>query len=166
MPPLIRLIQPSDNPHIAKIIRDTLTEFGANRPGTAWADAATDTLFEVFREERSVYNIVESDGKIIGGGGLYPTTGLPEDTCELVKMYLVPEARGTGLGKQLIFHCLDQARELGFSNVYLETMPELSKALKLYEKLGFSYLPGPMGNSGHFSCPIWMVMKLSFDTTQ
>lgn len=156
----IRQIRQADNPFIATIIRDTLTEFGANRPGTAWADAATDSLYEVFREERSVYNIAEKEGTIIGGAGLFPTPGLPEDTCELVKMYLVPAARGAGLGKQLILHCLDQARALGFSRVYLETMPELSTALKLYEKQGFSYLSAPLGNSGHFSCPLWMIRHL------
>jgi putative acetyltransferase len=153
----IRLIKPSDNPIIAKIIRDTLAEFGANHPGTVYYDPTTDALFELFRQEKSVYNIAEVDGKIVGGGGIFPTAGLPEDTCELVKMYLLPEARGTGLGTQLINRCLEQAKANGFSKVYLETMNELKAALKVYERLGFHYLEGPMGNSGHFGCPLWMI---------
>lgn len=160
MPPIIRPIQPADNPVIAKIIRDTLTEFGANHPGTVYYDPTTDALFELFHQEKSVYNIAEIDGKIVGGGGIFPTAGLPADTCELVKMYLLPEARGTGLGTLLIKKCLEQAKANGFSKVYLETMNELKAALKVYERLGFSYLTGPMGNSGHFGCPLWMMKEL------
>ncbi len=160
MPPIIRPIQPADNPVIAKIIRDTLTEFGANHPGTVYYDPTTDALFELFRQEKSVYNIAEIDGKIVGGGGIFPTAGLPADTCELVKMYLLPEARGAGLGTLLIKKCLEQAKANGFSKVYLETMNELKAALKVYERLGFSYLTGPMGNSGHFGCPLWMMKEL------
>lgn len=160
MPVNVRQIQPADNPVIAKIIRDTLTEFGANHPGTVYFDPTTDALFELFRKEKSVYNIAEVDGKIVGGGGIFPTEGLPADTCELVKMYLLPEARGTGLGTQLINRCLKQAKDYGFSRVYLETMNELKAALKVYERLGFSFLNGPMGNSGHFGCPLWMIRDL------
>jgi putative acetyltransferase len=156
----IRSISKEDNPVIAKIIRDTLAEFGANRPGTVYYDPTTDHLFELFQKEKAVYNIAELNGKIIGGGGIYPTEGLPADTCELVKMYLLPEARGIGLGTQLINRCLEQAQQNGFKKIYLETMDELKPALKVYEKLGFTYLDGPMGNSGHFGCPLWMIKSL------
>ncbi|HEX7902850.1 MAG TPA: GNAT family N-acetyltransferase [Chitinophagaceae bacterium] len=156
----IRRIQPSDNPIIASIIRATLKEFGANHPGTVYYDPTTDALFELFQKERSTYNIAELDGEIVGGGGIYPTDGLSPDTCELVKMYLLPKARGIGLGKQMIEKCLQQAKENGFSKIYLETMNELKPALKVYERMGFVYLDGPMGNSGHFGCPLWMLRSL------
>jgi putative acetyltransferase len=157
----IRLIQPADDPFIASIIRDTLTEFGAAHPGTVYYDPTTDALFELFQNKRSAYNIAEINGKIVGGGGIYPTAGLPADTCELVKMYLLPAARGTGLGSQLIRTCLEQAKANGFTKVYLETMNELKAALKIYAKMGFSYLDGPMGDSGHFGCPLWMLKDLT-----
>ena len=157
---IIRPIEPSDNPVIATIIRDTLKEFGANHPGTVYYDLTTDALYELFQKERSVYNIAAINGKIVGGGGIYPTDGLPGDTCELVKMYLLPEARGTGLGSQLIALCLEQAKANGFKKVYLETMTELKAALKVYARMGFTYLDGPMGNSGHFGCPLWMIKEL------
>jgi len=117
-------------------------------------------LFELFQKEKSAYNIAEIDNKIVGGGGIFPTNGLPTDTCELVKMYLVPEARGAGLGSKLINICLEQAKANGFGKIYLETMNELKAALKVYEKMGFTYLDGPMGNSGHFGCPLWMIKVL------
>lgn len=112
----------TDNPLIASIIRNTLKEFDANHPGTVYYDPTTDNLFEVFQQEKSFYNIAEIDNTVVGGGGIYPTEGLPADTCELVKMYLLPEARGTGLGRTLIEKCIAGAKELGYRHIYLETM--------------------------------------------
>ena len=156
----IRPIQPADNPVIASIIRSTLEEFGAHHPGTVYYDKTTDALYELFQKDKSAYFIAEKDGKIVGGGGIYPTDGLPAGTCELVKMYLLPEARGTGLGSQLITLCIEQAKTFGFNKIYLETMNELKAALKVYARMGFSYLDGPMGNSGHFGCPLWMIKEI------
>jgi putative acetyltransferase len=157
---VIRPIQPSDNEILAVIIRSTLKEFGANHPGTVYFDDATDHLYEVFRADRSYYFVAELDGRIVGGGGIFPTPGLPEDTCELVKMYLLPEARGIGLGRSILDRCLESARNFGFGRIYLETMPELNLALKTYEKMGFTYLCSPMGNSGHFGCDLHMIRDL------
>lgn len=156
----IRPIQPSDNKDLAVIVRNTLAEFGAARPGTVYFDSSTDALFELFRMPQSAYFVAESDGKILGGGGIFPTEGLPEGTCELVKMYLLPEARGIGLGRTLIEKCLDTARKLGFQQVYLETLDELHLALKIYQKFGFEYLAAPMGTTKHFGCGLWMLKKL------
>ena len=157
----IRDLQKEDNPALAKVVRDTLAEFGANHPNTVYYDPSTDTLFEVFQTPRSKYFLAEIDNKIVGGGGIYPTDGLPADTCELVKMYLLPEARGFGLGRTLIEKCIEAAAENGFKKIYLETMPELKQALSVYEKFGFEYLKGPMGNSGHTGCSLWMLKDLN-----
>jgi len=157
----IRPIQQSDNPFLAKIVRDTLAEFGANHPGTVYYDSTTDTLYELFQKKGAAYFVAEMNGEIVGGGGIYPTDGLPPDTCELVKMYLLPGARGSGLGRTLIEKSLVAAKEAGYKNVYLESMPELRQALKVYAKFGFEYLKGPMGNSGHTGCSLWMMKPLS-----
>ena len=156
----LRSIQESDNPFLATIIRNTLAEFGANHPGTVYFDPATDHLWELFQRNRSFYFVAEMDGEIVGGGGIFPTEGLPEEFCELVKMYLLPQARGIGLGKKIIELCLEKARELGYRIIYLESMPELRRALKIYEKFGFTYLCAPMGNSGHFGCDLHMIKEL------
>lgn len=157
---IIRDIQPEDNQAIAVVIRNTLAEFGANHPGTVYYDDTTDHLYELFRTQGSRYFIAASGGKIVGGAGIYPTENLPPFTCELVKMYLIPEARGGGLGTQMIRLCLQTAKESGYRQVYLETMPELKKALSVYERMGFRYLNVPMGNSGHFGCDLWMLKNL------
>ncbi|MBL7759115.1 MAG: GNAT family N-acetyltransferase [Sediminibacterium sp.] len=157
----IRPIQPEDNAAIAKIIRTALTEFGANKPGTVYYDESTDHLFELFATApKSAYYIALQGNEVVGGAGIYPTEGLPENTCELVKMYLNKTVRGLGLGRKMIDHCLEVAKQKGFEQVYLETMPELNKAVAVYEQFGFSYLKGPMGNSGHNGCNIWMLKQL------
>lgn len=156
----IRDLRKEDNPRLAKIVKDTLAEFGANHPNTVYYDPTTDALFEVFQTPGSKYFLAEIDGEMVGGGGIYPTDGLDSDTCELVKMYLLPQARGHGLGRMLIEKCIDAAREIGYKKIYLETMPELKQALKVYEKFGFKYLNGPMGNSGHTGCQMWMLKEL------
>jgi putative acetyltransferase len=156
----IRIIQPSDNAAIAVIIRNSLAEFGAAKPGTVFYDPTTDALYELFQTPGSIYFIAEENGVTIGGGGIFPSKGLPIGVCELVKMYLHKDARGRGLGKMMIHKCIEQAKALGYKKIYLETMPELKKAVSVYEKFGFKYLPGPMGNTGHFGCDVWMIKEL------
>ncbi|MBA2330969.1 MAG: GNAT family N-acetyltransferase [Flavisolibacter sp.] len=156
----IRHIKPEDEAELANVVRSTLKEFGADKPGTVYFDDTTDHLFHVFRQKRSVYFIADNKRKIVGGGGVFPSPGLPDDTCELVKMYLLKEARGIGLGKLLIEKCIAFARESGYKNIYIETMPELKQALKVYEKFDFQYINKPMGNTGHFGCDVWMIKYL------
>lgn len=146
---IIRKIVFTDNKELASIVRTSLTEFGANRPGTVYFDDTTDYLYELFQQPGSMYFVVERDGKLLGGAGIYPSEGLPQQTCELVKMYLRAEARGRGLGKLLIEKCLEFAKGFRYLQIYIETMPELRKALSIYEKFGFEYLNGPLGNTGH-----------------
>ena len=157
---VIRKVEPADNPALAIIVRNTLAEFGANRPGTVFFDDTTDHLYELFQAEKSVYYVAEIDGTIVGGAGIFPSAGLPPDTCELVKMYLQTSVRGRGLGKYLIEQCLAFAKNNGYEHVYLETMPELRKAMGIYEKFGFRYLNGPRGNTGHFGCEVWMMKDI------
>jgi putative acetyltransferase len=156
----IRTIKPEDDKTLAQIIRNSLAEFGANHPGTVYYDETTDHLYDLFRKEKSVYYVVQEDGVILGGAGIFPSNGLPVDTCELVKMYLLPIARGRGLASELIRLGIDFARKQEFKSIYLETMPQLKKALPIYEKWGFQYLSAPMGNTGHSGCELWMLKKL------
>jgi putative acetyltransferase len=162
MKPIIRPIVLQDNQVIANVIRETLAEFGANHPGTVYYDASTDHLYELFQQEGSAYWVVEDNGVVKGGGGIFPSPGLPADTVELVKMYLLPEMRGTGLGRAMIQKCIDEAKARGYKKMYIETMPELRQAMRTYEKFGFQYLSGPMGNTGHFGCEIWMMLDLEY----
>lgn len=157
---IIRTILPEDNKTLAKIIRNSLEEFKANKPGTVYFDDTTDNLSEVFKTPDSIYFVAEVDGILLGGGGIFPTQNLPAGTCELVKLYLSNAARGKGIGKLLMEKCFTAAKDLGYKKMYLETMPELNIAVPMYEKMGFTYLQSPQGNSGHGGCDIWMIKDL------
>jgi len=157
---LIRQIKHEDNKQLAHIVRSVLAEFKANRPGTVYYDPTTDDLFSLFQIPGAIYFTVEMDGEIVGGSGVYPTEALPQGCCELVKLYLLSQTRGKGIGKALIEKCFEAAKAFGYSSMYLETMPELHTAIGMYEKLGFTHLTGPLGKSGHFGCDIWMLKQL------
>ncbi|MHA8083103.1 GNAT family N-acetyltransferase [Aquirufa sp. A-Brett2-15D] len=156
----IRPIEPGDNEALAKVIRAALAEFGANKPGTVYFDPTTDALYELFRTPRSYYYVAIEDNQVVGGCGIFPTDNLPDGTCELVKLYVAKEARGSGLGKELMEKSMSWAKSSGYTQVYLESMPELAKAVSIYEKVGFHSLDGPLGNSGHCGCDIWMLKEI------
>lgn len=158
--PNIREIRIEDNPQIARVIRDVLIEFNVPKVGTAYADPQLDCMFETYQRPRSVYFVIEDNNRIIGGAGIHQLENENETICELQKMYFLPEARGTGLGSQMMQKCLEAAKAFNYQKCYLETMPYMEDAQKLYKKSGFDYISAPMGNTGHTSCPVWMIKEL------
>ncbi len=139
---LIRKIVADDNAALAIIIRSALKEFNANKPGTVYFDNTTDSLSEIFKVKKSAYFV------------------LPENTCELVKMYLSKKFRKKGFGQMLLEKCMAEAMKTGFEKMYIETMPELTNAISMYEKNGFQFIYAPLGNSGHTGCDVWMIKSL------
>lgn len=156
----LRPLRQEDDSAIARVIRQTLEEFGAARPGTVYTDPTTDHLSQLFNRPDAAYFVIEEAGTILGGCGIFPTEGLPNGCTELVKLYLRTDARGKGLGRKLMEHCIEAARRMGFNKLYLESMPELNQAVALYEKMGFVRQCAPLGNSGHFTCSIWMTRSI------
>jgi putative acetyltransferase len=157
---IFRLIEEKDNKEIADLIRNVFREFNIHKPGTVYFDPTTDNLYELFKKPGSEYWIAEEDGIIIGGCGVFPTPGLPDGCSELVKFYLSADQRGRGTGWRLMEKTFESARAFGYNKIYLESLPELKRAISLYEKAGFKFISGPMGNSGHFGCNIWMLKDL------
>ncbi|WP_316797936.1 GNAT family N-acetyltransferase [Pedobacter frigidisoli] len=155
-----REIQEKDNFKLAELIRTILREFKIDKPGTVYTDPTTDHLSTVFETSASAYWIAEEDGEIIGGCGIYPTEGLPEGCVELVKLYTSAQARGKGVGKTLMQKSIESAQHFGYNEVYLESFPELTTAISMYEKAGFKRLSAALGNSGHFACNVWMLLVL------
>ncbi|MHB1146927.1 MAG: GNAT family N-acetyltransferase [Lutibacter sp.] len=156
----IREIQPEDNKKIAKVIRKILIEFGVPKVGTAYADKILDTLYEAYDTKEAIYYVIEKEGEIFGGAGIKQLDNYEGNVCELQKMYFLPEARGIGLGSNMMETCLQKAKEFGFEQCYLETLPYMEDARKLYRKAGFKDLNAPMGDTGHYSCNLWMLKDL------
>jgi putative acetyltransferase len=156
----IREIKSEDNPKIAKAIRAILIEFGVPKVGTAYADKILDTLYEAYNVDNAIYFVIEKEGEIYGGAGIKQLDNYKGNVCELQKMYFLPEARGIGFGKKMMDICLQKAKEFGFEQCYLETLPYMEEARKLYRKVGFKDLDAPLGDTGHYSCNLWMIKEL------
>ena len=157
---ILREIEKKDNEQIASVIRDVLIEMGAPKVGTAYEDKALENMTEAYNKATSAYYVLEKKGKIIGGAGIAKLDNYEGNICEFQKMYFLPEARGLGLGSKMINICLEKAREIGFKKCYLETMPYMDSARALYKKNGFISLDKPVGDTGHYSCNVWMLKDL------
>lgn len=157
----IRPIKASDNLPLAVALRSVLIEMGIPKKGTAYEDKELDTMFEAYMDTRAIYYVVFDGESIFGGAGIAPLKGEDSSVCELQKMYFTQEARGKGLGYTMINKCLEFVHSKDFELCYIETMSNMETAQKLYRKVGFEYIDYPMGNTGHYSCPIWMTKKIS-----
>ncbi|TVR68991.1 MAG: GNAT family N-acetyltransferase [Marinilabiliales bacterium] len=156
----VREIRKEDNPHLAILIREVFDEHGAPHHGTVYSDPTTDDLYALFSKSRSVLFVAEKENRICGCCGIYPTEGLDSDTAELAKFYLHPDYRGKGIGRALMEKCIEAVKSLGYKKLYIESLPQFAKAVRIYEKQGFRRISRPLGNSGHTSCDIWMVKEL------
>ena len=156
----IREIRPQDNASVKTLIQSVLVEMGVPKVGTAYEDVSLNDMYETYNRSRMAYFVVEENGKIIGSAGIAPLQGGEEDICELQKMYFLPEARGRGVGAEMMRTCLDYARSEGFKKCYLETLPYMENARKLYARTGFESLEKPMGDTGHYNCTMWMIKDL------
>ncbi len=151
---------PADNDQVAQVIRTVLEEHKVPKIGTTYADPLLDSLFEYYDKPGAAYFVLENQHKILGGGGIIALEAHEGNVCELQKMYFLNEVRGMGMGAKMLAQCLDRAAHEGYDFCYLETMPYMTRAQKLYVKWGFEYLEAPMGNTGHYSCSVWMLKKL------
>ena len=157
---LIRPINESDNKHISVILREVLIEMDIPRIGSAYEDPEINNMYESYQSNRSIYFVVEENNKILGGAGINQLKNGDVNICELQKMYFHKSIRGRGIGDKMIELCLNFAVESNYKKCYIETMPNMVDAQKLYIKKGFKYIDNPLGNTGHTACPVWMLKKL------
>lgn len=156
----LRPIEARDDAGMARIIRTVMPEFGATGSGFAINDPEVDWMSRAYSEPRSAYFVVEREGTVIGGGGVAPLVGGDVRTCELRKMYFLPEARGIGAGTAMMDRCLQAARGFGFEQCYLETLRGMDAAMRLYERTGFQRIDVPMGATGHGGCNAFYLLDL------
>ena len=136
---LIRPINESDNKQIAVILREVLVEMDIPRIGSAFEDPEIDKMYESYQSNRSRYFIVEENNKILGGAGINELKNGDINICELQKMYFHKSLRGRGIGDKMIELCLDFAVESNYKKCYIETMPNMVNAQKLYIKKAKHY---------------------------
>lgn len=96
-----------------------------------------------------------AEGLAIGCVGLRPLPhlGLDLRICEMKRLYVTPSGRGTGVGKALVRELIAIARQLGYSEMRLDTLPRMLAALSMYRAFGFEDIPAyyqtPLGGT-HF----------------
>ena len=129
-------IRPASNNDLAAIVKlvfGVLREFGLE-PDPEATDADLQDIEANYLQRGGLFDVIEDNGSLVGSVGVFP---IDESTCELRKMYFVPSIRGRGLGNYVLRRAVNQAKELGFTRMVLETSSKLAAANKLYVRFGF-----------------------------
>lgn len=155
----IRPVERSDQQPLAKLIRSVFEEYGAPLRNSVYDDPLTEHIFDTVNATANAayFVLTDSDGKVYGGCGFYPTDGLPEGYAEIIKFYLSPVARGKGYGSRLFKTVIDAAWFSGYKHLYIESFPEFSAAVEMYRRHGFKPIDHRLGHSGHMATSIFMV---------
>ena len=157
----IRKMRPSDNSKVAYIIRTVMPKFGCVGEGYSIEDPEVDAMYEAYNSDQACfYVVINGQDEAIGCGGIAPLDGGDGTVCELKKMYFLQEARGQGMGGQMIDLLIKEAKQLGFQQCYLETVTRMKSANALYQKRGFKLLEGQMGCTGHSGCDSFYILNL------
>ena len=157
----LRPITAEDDVAMAAVIRTVMPEFGACGDGFAINDPEVDWMSRAYAAPRHGYFVLVRDGRVLGGAGVAPLAGGDAGTCEVRKMYFLPEARGLGAGTAMMARCLDAARAFGFRQCYLETLTGMDAAMRLYERSGFRRIASSMGATGHGGCNRFYLLELA-----
>ena len=165
MTPTIREVRPEDDPQLADLITQVMTEIGAIGEGYSINDPEVQAMSQNYFAPRAGYLVLARGNEILGGGGFAPLTDAPETTCELRKMYFLPSARGLGKAQEMLNLIIEHAKAAGYAKMYLETIIGADKAIALYERNGFTKIQCPRGNTGHSSCDTFYERDLLLDRT-
>lgn len=131
----IREATPADAPAIRAIVTDALAEFGFAVESTGADSDLDDVPVSYQRLGGSFRVLLDDDSAIVGCGGIYPMSG---GVVELRKMYFRPAVRGRGHGRALLENLVAVARAGGHQRIVLETASNLTAAIALYQRFGFT----------------------------
>ncbi len=100
-------------------------------------------------------------GAALGCVGVRPIS--PEGCCEMKRLYVLPEARGLALGKRLVKEIVDITTSMGYSEIRLDTLQTMTRAIALYEKAGFvriaRYYDNPYPDVVYLGCKLQKVRE-------
>ena len=137
---LIRDWQPADRQSAAALIQSVLTEYGLEGEPVG-ADRDVLNVETAYWKTGGAFWVIERQGNLVGTGGYYPIAR-GENAVEIRKMYLLPEARGQGLGRYLLTVLEQDSAAKGFAQVWIETASVLKQAVHLYESHGYQLSSG------------------------
>jgi putative acetyltransferase len=132
----VRLARAEDVREVVDLVTRTLAEFGLRFGEGSKTDEELARLPASYTQHGGAFWVAVSGSQsILGTCGLFPV-GDPGD-FELRKMYLRPEARGTGAGRALLEECTAWARAQGGKRLVLDTTEQMVRAIAFYERHGF-----------------------------
>lgn len=130
----IRSATNADEERVTELVFAVLAEYGL-QPDPETTDVDLRDIEGHYLTRGGLFEVIEDGETLVGSVGLYP---IDKNVCELRKMYFVRGARGQGLGKYILVRMVDQARNLGFKRIVLETSSKLMAANHLYTGFGFT----------------------------
>ena len=112
---------------------------------------------DIFQPPYGRLLIAVADGEIAGVGCLRK---LGDETGEIKRMYVRPEFRGKGIGSKLVKHLIDEAREIGYSRMRLDSARFMREAHSIYRSAGFKEIePYPGSELPEELRPFWIFME-------
>lgn len=157
----IRPMRREDNAAYLSVIQECVREFGYfDSPYIT--DPAESDIMRNYTDQRSrMYVVEDEEGRIMGGGGFNPVKG-KSDFCEIKQVYFSPRIRGLGMGKMLLARLMMESANFGFRAHYIETVPEMAAAIRLYESMGFTRCLR-VRTDGHNCCSVFMQRPIEPD---
>jgi putative acetyltransferase len=130
----------SDRTKVAQVIHSVLSEYGL-----AWEPEGADQdvlqIEAYYLATGGEFWVIEQQNNVVGTGAYYPEHRT-EKSVEIRKMYLLPSARGLGLGKYLLQQLETAIASRGYQQIWIETASVLATAVKLYESSGYKPATG------------------------
>ncbi len=137
---LIRDWLPQDRQQVIDLIASVLTEYGLGSEPQG-ADRDVYEVEKYYQQTGGEFWVIEQNQQLIGTAGFYPIKR-GNRAVEIRKMYLLPEARGKGLGKFLLLQLEQIIKQKGFKEIWIETASVLKEAVQLYEHSGYEPTSG------------------------
>lgn len=135
----IRRYEPADHPAVVRLITDVLAEFGFPL-SMGGLEQDLRELDDRYRSGRAGFWVATRDAAIVGCVAVRPKAGADAATCELKRLYLRPDCRGSGLGQALYEHAEAFARAAGYQRIWLDSSRRFGRAHRLYERNGYTLL--------------------------
>ncbi len=143
-----------DVPALIAVIQEVRLEYGFKE----LADDGLRDIYDRYASSQNEYYVVKRGSTVVGGAGL---GYLEDEICELKEMYLASQARGLGLGRDLLVKIEKRAKKTGYKQCYIETHDSLYRANSFYQKAGYTSLEKPLGSTGHYWTNRWYLKELT-----
>lgn len=154
---MFKVIQAHSEGHLSQV-RELFTEYAAS--------LGFDLCFQDFDRELAELPgeyappdgrllLALCDGQVVGCVALRKIT---DGICEMKRLYVRPEFRGKGIGRELAVAIIDEARRIGYGSMRLDTVPTMKEAIGLYRSMGFKEIEPYYHNP--IACTLFMELAL------